>query len=321
MEGESNITKSRNLNQEDLKSRREKLAAELDGYAKQIEEYLQNGDYSEINKYLKSAQKLQSRLESVSERISIFNHEETLFEWEPTKFTSLQTAFDSLSPFLTLYQTSVDLQKCYQNWMNGPFLKLEAETVEAEVTTMWRNIYKIGLAFSESPIPMELAEITKQQIEKFKAYLPLITTLCNPGFKDRHWKDISQVVGFRFQPDENTSLSQVVERNLGQYMAKLEEISAIATKEFSFEKALQKMFQEWKDVEFSTHDYRDTGTQILGGVDDIQTLLDDHIVKTQTMRGSPYIKAFEDESKTWDQKLTLIQEILDEWLKVPIILF
>jgi dynein heavy chain len=162
---------------------------------------------------------------------------------------------------------------------------------------MWRNIYKLVLQFENEESPLELAEITKEQLERFKVHLPLVTTICNPGLRDRHWKEISNIVGFRFQPDETTSLGAVIERNLSEHMDNLEIISASATKEFSFEKALQKMYSEWQQVEFASVAYRDTGTYILSSLDDIQTLLDDHIVKTQTMRGSPFIKAFEEETQ------------------------
>ena len=72
---------------------------------------------------------------------------------------------------------------------------------------------------------------------------------------------------------------------------------------------------------FDTLEWRATNTYILRGLDDIQTLLDDQIMKTQGMRASPYIGPFEERVRLWEAKLNLTQEILDEWLKCQQVAF
>lgn len=71
----------------------------------------------------------------------------------------------------------------------------------------------------------------------------------------------------------------------------------VSLQEFSLEKALQTMVQMWDDISLHHQPYRETGVSILTSLDEIQTILDDQIVKTQTIRGSPFIKPFENDIK------------------------
>lgn len=54
------------------------------------------------------------------------------------------------------------------------------------------------------------------------------------------------------------------------------------------------MLADWMPMDFTTKDWK--GSYILEGeaIELLQTLLDDHIIKTQTMKGSPYAKFFLD---------------------------
>lgn len=66
-----------------------------------------------------------------------------------------------------------------------------------------------------------------------------------------------------------------------------------------------KMREDWEPVVTELKPWKDTGTFIVGGasVDEAQTILDDQIVKTMTMKGSPYAKIFEDRIIEWEDWL------------------
>ncbi|GIX99972.1 dynein heavy chain 3, axonemal [Caerostris darwini] len=217
--------------------------------------------------------------------------------------------------------------------MDGAFFELDAASIETKVTEYKIEAFKIkkdlqkllkeklkeskrNTVKEETVPPFEIVDNVIKRITKFTRFLPAMIVLCNPGMKLRHWKMVSEIVGRKIIPDTSTTFKDIIELKVHEFTDDIAPISSKATRELGLERALKKMKEEWQDIEFATLPHRDSDTFVLCSLDDIQTLLDDNIVKTQAMRGSPFAKPFETEIKEWEEILKLTQETIDEWLKV-----
>ena len=76
------------------------------------------------------------------------------------------------------------------------------------------------------------------------------------------------------------------------------------------------MFSDWEPLEFQPGEHKDTYK--LGGdsIELIQQTLDDHLIKTQTMKGSPFAKYFLTEIVQWEDQLMRTLDNVEMWLKV-----
>ena len=103
----------------------------------------------------------------------------------------------------------------------------------------------------------------KMKVDSFKDHLPLVSLLFNPGLRDRHWDAMSDIVGYPLRPDEGSNLQKFVDMNLEPYLSKFDNISEAASKEYSLEKAMEKMAGEWTDVSMRKNAYLCSNLEIL----------------------------------------------------------
>uniref|UniRef100_A0A2K5C589 Dynein axonemal heavy chain 12 n=1 Tax=Aotus nancymaae TaxID=37293 RepID=A0A2K5C589_AOTNA len=315
------IKNAKHKKENELMAKREKVILEIKKESHRMEEFTEFAELERMQQYVTDVRQLQKRIQESEEAVQFINKEEELFKWELTKYPELDKLKVNIEPYQKFFNFVLKWQRSEKRWMDGGFLDLNEESMKADVEEFSREIFKT-LKFFQMKLKKELQEkrkvagkrlLEEEKIEEESKENPTIT-MCR--MRPRHWKQMSDIVGYDLTPDSGTTLRKVLKLNLTPYLEQFEVISAGASKEFSLEKAMHTMMGTWDDIAFHISLYRDTGVCILSSVDEIQAILDDQIVKTQTMRGSPFIRPFENEIKAWEDRLIRIQETIDEWLKV-----
>ncbi|XP_059609452.1 dynein axonemal heavy chain 7 [Phlebotomus argentipes] len=302
--------------QESLRRRIETFRRDLEVYWEQVQDYENWGDIKHLAKYKRKATLLDNKLMSAQEKINQINEEESSYMWEESQFPLRNATYEKLVPHKNLFDAGQDFMDKYEIWMHTQVGTFEPSDIDNDVAVIYKTILTLEKLFMDSPNTQKLTLDIKEVVDEFKTHMPIVRTLGNSGMKERHWEQVSEIIGFPIKISSDLTLERIIEYGLDDYISKFQIISESATKENNLEKAMTKMVDEWTDIAFTINPYRDSGTFILSAIDDIQVLLDDHIIKTQTMKNSPYIKPFAKEILAWETTLVLLQDILDSWLKV-----
>ncbi|CAG7837267.1 unnamed protein product [Allacma fusca] len=330
--------------EENLAAKIEKMNADLKKLLRRVrDDFARYGDYEKCAEYCDDLKYVHKRVHALEKGIEWINNEETLFKFSLSQFPDMEEIKNQLDPYTRLFTVASKWQKLEKKYMDGDF-KLDVEAIDTETEELFKELYKLQKLFKnrikaqmqaeaeakhipvsllwdednleQVPPPLKICNKALDSLSEFRDNLPFIGIMCNPGLKKRHWDQMSEICGFDVTPDTGTSLRKLLQMDLSQYMDKFEGVSLAASKEHALEQSIDKMQTEWDNTKLNTIDYKDTGIKILASVEEIQLLLDDHITKTQTMKGSPFVKPHEAKIKAWEESLLRSQETLEEWLKV-----
>ncbi|ELV12158.1 Dynein heavy chain 12, axonemal [Tupaia chinensis] len=257
-ENDEIIEDTKHKKENELLAKREKLILEIEKESRRMEEFTEFAELERMQQYVTDVRQLQKRIQESEEAVQFINKEEELFKWELTKYPELDKLKVNIEPYQKFFNFVLKWQRTEKRWMDGGFLDLNGESMEADVDEFSREVFKT-LKFFQMKQKKELQERRKaarkrslieekpeeepkdnptiamcstvmEQIRAFKEYIPTVSILCNPGMRARHWKQMSDIVGYDLTPDSGTTLRKVLKLNLTPYLDQFEVISAGASK-------------------------------------------------------------------------------------------
>lgn len=298
-------------------------------------------DVNHTLEYLEYLRKLVHRLHACDKLVAWINNEEVTFKVSVSAYPDLEELKDYIIPFHSLIYLIHQWKRSYYTWMDGPFEYMDHNQIDSDHDFYYKEILKISKNYrnkikqqisegvekrfqgsiddtdiNNQPAPMKIGAAAVQELKAWRPNVQMAHIMCNPALRQRHWDEMTTIAGFDLTPTAGTTLRKIIEFDLWEKIDEYEIISIAATKELALITNLQKMQTEWIDIRFKTSPYKDTGIYILSGLDDIQSVLDDHIVKTIGMRGSAFVKPFEPQVRAWYEKITRANATIDEWGKV-----
>lgn len=254
-------------------------------------------------------------MKSYTDKAKLFNSRELLFEVEQTDYSRLGQMTKKFQPFSNLWLIADDWYKNMESWLHNPWEDLDAPGAEKFVEESLRTLMQTSKMFRDRDLPqiLKITQQVKDQLDEFRPKVPLMVALRKQGMKERHWEAITQEVGKKVEPTPDFTFQKALDLGLMDHCNFCCDIGEKAAKEYQIETMLHQMTTAWQDINFELIPFKNTF--VIKNYDDINLILDEHIVNTQTMQFSPFKKPFETEIMEWYTQIKLVSDILEVWSK------
>lgn len=151
-------------------------------------------------------------------------------------------------------------------------------------------------------------------IKIYLKYNGLIIDLRSEALRERHWKDIRKRLNANWTYAELT-LGNIWDSDLQKHETLFKEVVAQAQGEMALEEFLRSVREFWQTFQLDLVTYQNK-TRLIRGWDDLFAKLGEHLNSLSAMKMSPYYKVFEEESTTWEDRLSRVREVFDIWIDV-----
>ncbi|KAM3661462.1 dynein axonemal heavy chain 10 [Ammospiza maritima maritima] len=292
-------------------------------YSKETEDFLQKllsegpgvvGD--DLDKGLELMALFEKELAKLEERQRQLGSAEKLLGMAGTAYPDLLKAQQDAKAMKQVYDIYAEQKAAKEKWSKTLWINLNVKVLQDGTEGFLKAVRKLPRQVRGMPICKQL----DKSLKSFLNSIPLLLDLKNEALRERHWEDLMEKTGTRFEMKTETfTLENMFAMELHKYAVVISDIVGTAIKELSIEKGLKEIIETWENMKFPVEVYtKGTETRgfILGSVEEILETLDDNNVNLQSVLGSRFVGPFLSTAQKWEKTLSLISEVSEIWISV-----
>jgi dynein heavy chain len=153
-------------------------------------------------------------------------------------------------------------------------------------------------------------------VKNMMTSLRAVTELQNPAIRERHWLELMQATGVKFEMTDSTTFADLLALRLHQYEDEVKNIVDKAVKEMAMEKVLRELDNTWKTMEFTLEPHTRTKLPLVVVQEELIEVLEENQVQLQNMLTSKYIAHFLKEVTDWQRSLSQADQVIHILIEV-----
>jgi dynein heavy chain len=216
-----------------------------------------------------------------------------------------------------LWDNLLNLDKDIHDWRYKNLSELKDLKIDEKMKEYSRVCGELNFELNEGGLD-KVCEYFKEKIRVEELNTPSIVALACPSLQERNWKEIFGFFKIPFHDIktlEEITLGELLNNNLTAYIEKLEFIATASFQQEKISKDLEKITGDWDNTDLKIMPYNKSKDKfIISSIEEIKNQLDEHGQLIQSALASKFVDVIRDKVQKWDDELTLINRIIDEWI-------
>jgi dynein heavy chain, axonemal len=183
--------------EEQVRKRKDIFEAKINKLSEDIKEVYESDSYKLFDQAALKCEKFYKVINEYTTDMQSINNDENLLTHCKTSFEVFITVRETFIAYYEFWTSIFTLKEAKKQWTQAKIKELDIKNIDNIIRQSIKTSIRSEKGLKNDPRMNSIINEFKSEIEEMNKLFPTIEILTNIGLKERHWKDIKEIINLR----------------------------------------------------------------------------------------------------------------------------